>query len=77
MEIEVQSKIVAALRVQSRWVGLTDNEWDEEIDIIRDMSIDEFLDFIRADFSMPKMLKLALHHPRTAARQLFNMVLKG
>jgi len=73
----VQSKIAAALRVQSRWLDLTDDEWDKEIDIIRDMSIDEFLDFIRADFSMSKMLKLALHHPKTAARQLFNMVLKN
>ncbi|MFY3740517.1 MAG: digeranylgeranylglycerophospholipid reductase [Candidatus Nitrosomirales archaeon] len=73
----VQSKIAAALRVQSRWLDLTDDEWDKEIDIIRDMSMDEFLDFIRADFSMSKMLKLALHHPKTAARQLFNMVLKS
>ena len=73
----VQSKIAAALRVQSRWLDLTDDEWDKEIDIIKDMSVDEFLDFIRADFSMSKMLKLALHHPRTAARQLFNMVLKN
>ncbi len=73
----VQSKIAAALRVQSRWLDLTDDEWDKEIDIIKDMSMDEFLDFIRADFSMSKMLKLALHHPKTAARQLFNMVLKN
>jgi digeranylgeranylglycerophospholipid reductase len=73
----VQSKIAAALKVQSRWLGLSDEEWDKEIEIIKDMSIDEFLDFIRAEFSMSKMLKLALHHPRTAARQLFSMVLKN
>ncbi len=73
----VQNKITAALKVQSRWLGLTDEEWDKEIEIIKDMSIDEFLDFIRAEFSMSKMLKLALHHPKTAARQLFNMVLKS
>ncbi len=71
----IEGKIAAALKVQSRWLGLTDEQWDSEIEIIRDMSIDEFLDFVRADFSMSKMLKLALHHPRTAARQLFNMVL--
>jgi len=74
---KVQSKIAAALKVQSRWLDLTDEQWDREIEIIKDMSIDEFLDFIRADFSMSKMLKLALHHPKTAARQLFNMVLKS
>jgi len=71
----VQGKITAALKVQSRWLGLTDEQWDREIEIIRDMSLDEFLDFIRADFSLSKMLKLAMHHPKTAARKLFNMVL--
>ncbi len=72
---KVQGKIAAALKVQSRWLGLTDEQWDREIEIIRDMSLDEFLDFIRADFSVSKMLKLAMHHPKTAARQLFNMIL--
>lgn len=74
---KVQNKIVAALKVQSRWLGLTDDQWDKEIEIIRDMSTDEFIDFIRADFSMSKMLKLALHHPKVAARQLFSMVTKN
>lgn len=73
----VQNKIAAALRVQSRWLKLTDEEWDREIEIIKDMSTDEFIDFIRADFSTTKMLKLALHHPKVAARQLFSMVLKN
>lgn len=73
---KVASKIASALKVQSRWVGLSDDEWDREIDILRDMSADEFLDFIKAEFTAAKMVKLALHHPRMAARQLFNMVLK-
>jgi digeranylgeranylglycerophospholipid reductase len=72
---KVEGRIAAALKVQSRWLNLTDEEWDREIEIMRDMSADEFLDFIRADFSMSKMMKLALHHPKAAARQLFNMVL--
>jgi digeranylgeranylglycerophospholipid reductase len=74
---KVQNKIAAALKVQSRWLKLTDEEWDREIEIIKDMSIDEFIDFIRADFSTTKMLKLALHHPKVAARQLFSMVTKN
>jgi digeranylgeranylglycerophospholipid reductase len=40
------------------------------------MTADEFLDFIKAEFSAGKMMKLALHHPKLAARQLFDMVLK-
>lgn len=74
---KVQNKIASALKVQSRWLGLTDDQWDKEIEIIKDMSTDEFIDFIRADFSVSKMLKLALHHPKVAARQLFSMVTKN
>lgn len=73
----VESKIQSALKVQIRWLGLTDDEWDKEIEILRDMTVDEFLDFIKADFTAGKIMKLALHHPKTAARQLFNMILKS
>ena len=72
----IESKIKAALKVQARWIGLSDNEWNREIDILRDLSIDEFLDFIKAEFTTVKMMRLALSHPKLAARQLFNIVLK-
>ncbi|HKZ62029.1 MAG TPA: NAD(P)/FAD-dependent oxidoreductase [Nitrososphaera sp.] len=74
---KVESKIQFALKVQTRWLGLADEEWDKEIEILRDMTVDEFLDFIKADFTAGKMMKLALHHPKLAARQLFNMILKS
>ncbi len=73
----VESKISSALKVQSRWIGLSDDQWDREIEILRDMTADEFLDFIKADFTTSKMMKLALHHPKLAARQLFNMIVKS
>ena len=73
----VESKIHSALKVQMRWLGLTDEEWDKEIEILRDMTVHEFLDFIKADFTRVNMMKLALHHPKVAARQLFNMILKN
>jgi digeranylgeranylglycerophospholipid reductase len=74
---KVESKIQSALKVQMRWLGLTDEEWDKEIEILRDMTVHEFLDFIKADFSASNMMKLALHHPKMAARQLFSMILKS
>lgn len=74
---KVESKIQSALKVQTRWLGLTDEQWDKEIEILRDMTVDEFLDFIKADFTAGKMMKLALHHPKLVARQLFNMILKS
>jgi digeranylgeranylglycerophospholipid reductase len=72
---KAESKIHSALKVQTRWIGLTDEQWDKEIEILRDMTVDEFLDFIKADFTKVNMMKLALHHPKMAARQLFKMIL--
>jgi digeranylgeranylglycerophospholipid reductase len=74
---KAEARIHSALRVQMRWLGLTDEEWDKEIEILRNMTVQEFLDFIKADFTTFNMMKLALHHPKMAARQLFNMVLKS
>ena len=72
----LNSKIESALKVQSRWIGLSDDQWDNEIAILNHMSIDEFLDFITSEFSAKKMIRLALNHPKLIARQLFNLVLK-
>lgn len=70
----IQSKINSASKVQSRWLGLSDEEWDKELDIISELSAEEFLDFIKADFGLSSIVKLATHHPKLAVRQLFNLV---
>jgi digeranylgeranylglycerophospholipid reductase len=71
---EIESKIKSAGKVQSRWIGLTDEQWDKELDIIKELKADEFLDFIKADFGLSNMLRLATHHPKLAVRQLFGLV---
>ncbi len=71
---EILSKIKSASKVQNRWIGLTDEEWDKEIDIIKELKPNEFIDFIKADFGLSYMVKLAAHHPKLAVRQLFNLV---
>jgi digeranylgeranylglycerophospholipid reductase len=71
---EILSKIKSASKVQNRWIGLSDEEWDKEIDIIKELKPNEFIDFIKADFGLSYMLKLATHHPKLAVRQLFNLV---
>ena len=71
---EVESKINSAVKVQSRWIGLSDEEWDRELDIIKELSSEEFLDFIKAEFGLSNMVKLATHHPKLAVRQLFNLI---
>ena len=74
---KIQSKIISALRVQSRWLSLSDQQWDQELELVKHMSVDEFLDFVRAEFTATKMLKLAFDNPRFAARQLFRSVLRN
>jgi digeranylgeranylglycerophospholipid reductase len=71
---EIQAKIKSAGKVQDRWIGLTDEEWDKELDIIKELRPEEFLDFIKADFGLANMIRLASHHPKLAVRQLFNLV---
>ncbi len=71
---EIKSKINSAGKVQDRWIKLTDEQWDKELDIIGELKSEEFLDFIKADFGLSSMLKLATRHPRLAARQLFGLV---
>ena len=70
----IESKINAASKVQNRWIGLSDEQWEKELDVISELSADEFLDFIRADFGISKIVRLATHHPKLAVRQLFSIV---
>jgi len=71
---EIETKINSASKVQNRWIGLTDEEWDKELDIIKELKSEEFIDFIKADFGLASMIKLATHHPKLAVRQLFSLV---
>lgn len=72
----IGNKIQAALKVQSRWMHLSDDEWDKELEILKEMSIDEFLDFITAEFTTKKLMRLAINHPKVIVRQLFGLILK-
>jgi len=71
---DVGSKIGAAIKVQYRWLGLDDDQWDKELEIINELSIEEFLDFVKADFGMSNIIRMATHHPKFAIRQLFDMI---
>ncbi len=71
---EIESKIKSAGKVQDRWIGLSDKQWDKELDIIKELKPEEFLDFIKADFGLSNMLKLATSHPKLVVRQLFGIV---
>lgn len=71
---EIGAGIRAASRVQGRWLGLGDAAWDAELEAIRGLSADEFLDFVRADFGLGYLARMAASHPRMAARHLGRLV---
>ena len=73
---EIESKINSAGKIQDRWINLSDEEWDKELDIIKELKSEEFIDFIKADFGLSNMVKLAVNHPKLAVRQLFSLVKK-
>jgi len=71
----VDSKIKSSLKVQSRWLRMNDESWDREVEIIRQMTAEEFVDFIKAQFTTSKLMKLMLTHPHATAKQLFGLIL--
>ncbi|MSV27094.1 MAG: NAD(P)/FAD-dependent oxidoreductase, partial [Nitrosarchaeum sp.] len=70
----IESKIKSAGKIQDRWIGLSDEQWDEELNIIKELKPNEFLDFIKADFGLIDMIKMATRHPKLVVRQLFSLV---
>ena len=51
----IESRVRSAGRVQDRWISLSDEEWDAELDIIRGMTPSEFVTFVKAEFGMLDM----------------------
>lgn len=71
----VTSKIKSSLKVQSRWLQMNDDSWDREVEIIQQMTVEDFLDFIKAQFTTSRLMKLVLTHPHSTAKQLFKIIL--
>ncbi|CAI9831225.1 Geranylgeranyl reductase [Nitrosopumilaceae archaeon] len=71
---EIESKNRKARRIQARWLGLSDDQWDEELRIIEQLSAGEMVDFVRGDFGAARLARMAVSHPVLAARQLLGML---
>jgi digeranylgeranylglycerophospholipid reductase len=71
----VGSKIKSSLKVQSRWLQMNDDSWDREVEIIQQMTVEDFLDFIKAQLTTSRLMKLVLTHPHSTAKQLFRIIL--
>ena len=66
----VGSSLDRAGRIQSRWIGLDDDEWDAELQAITELDAGELESFIRADFGFSYAARMAARHPRLAAKEL-------
>ena len=71
----VSSKIKSSLKVQSRWLQMNDDSWHREVEIIQQMTVEDFLDFIKAQFTTSRLMKMILIHPHSTAKQLFRIIL--
>jgi digeranylgeranylglycerophospholipid reductase len=71
----VISKIKSSLKVQARWLQMNDDSWDREVEIIEQMTVEDFLDFIKAQFTTSRLMKLVITHPHSTAKQLFRIIL--
>ena len=71
----VSSKIQSSLKVQSRWLQMNDDSWDREVEIIQRMTVEDFLDFIKAQLTTSRLMKLVFTHPHSTAKQLFRIIL--
>lgn len=69
----IESKIKTAQKIQNRWIHLSDEEWDKELDIIRGMTVQELVGFVKAEFGVLDMAKMMVRRPGVAARQLFRL----
>ncbi len=69
----IESRVRSAGRIQDRWLGLSDEQWDRELDIIRGMTPDEFVSFVKAEFGVLDMARMAARRPGAAARHLFRL----
>lgn len=66
----VGSRLARAGRIQSRWLGLDDDEWDAELDSMAGMGAGDLESFMRADLGLGYAARLAARHPRMLARGL-------
>ena len=67
----INSKIKSAYKIQNRWLQLTDDEWDMELNLIKELTSDELINFIKSDFNLLNMIKFVKNHPKLAIRNFF------
>lgn len=68
---QLTQKIKSAYKIQNRWLQLTDDEWDMELNLIKELTSDELINFIKSDFNLLNMIKFVKNHPKLAIRNFF------
>jgi len=74
---EVWNSFQVGLRVQRKWLQLSDEQWDNEATILDSLSAREVLELLRAQFSTRKLMGLVSRHPRLLKSQSFSTILRA
>lgn len=74
---EVWNDFQVGLSVQSKWLRLSDEQWDREISILDSLPAKEALELFKCRFPTRKLLSLAASHPKLLQSQSFASVLQA
>lgn len=70
----IYKKIISSYAIQKRWLKLKDNEWDRELNIIKNFTATELINFMKSDFDVLDLLKLIRKNPTFIVRNFFKIL---
>jgi len=72
----IYKKIISSYMIQKRWLKLNDNEWDDELNIIKNLTVCELINFMKSDFGLIDAMKFITKNPHVAVRNFFKILHK-
>jgi len=70
----VYKKIISSYVIQKRWLKLSDGEWDKELNIIKNLTVYELVNFMKSDFGLIDMIKFIKKNPHFVVRNFFQVL---
>ncbi len=72
----IYKKIISSYMIQKRWLKLNDNEWDDELNIIKNLTACELINFMKSDFGLIDAMKFITKNPHVAVSNFFKILHK-
>jgi digeranylgeranylglycerophospholipid reductase len=74
---EIWENFQVGLKVQKKWLQLSDEQWDKEMSILESLSAIEVLELLQSQFSPRSLTALAINHPELLKSQTFPTIMKS